>query len=182
MSLLPDSENSNSLTSRVLKYVTSVGRMIIIFTELIVITAFLSRFWLDRKNSDLSEVIRQQKAILESTRDFETEYSLLQQRLKFIKDNNTKTASLGPSLINLAESAPPEIVFDSIAVAEYSLPLKARINVNTYNEDSIVTFATNLLLNPNIQSVDIGSIEKKPKDGKYTISLNIIFKPQAKND
>jgi methyl coenzyme M reductase subunit C-like uncharacterized protein (methanogenesis marker protein 7) len=71
ISLLPDEENLNTLSARVLRYLTTIGRVIIILTELAVISAFLSRFWLDRKNADLSETIRQQKAILESTQEFE---------------------------------------------------------------------------------------------------------------
>ena len=74
ISLLPAEENLNTFSARFLKWVTSVGRVVIVFVELIVIGAFLSRFWLDRKNSDLSETLRQQKAILASTQEFEKDY------------------------------------------------------------------------------------------------------------
>ncbi|MBU4397602.1 hypothetical protein KKC08_05560 [Patescibacteria group bacterium] len=77
ISLLPKDQDNNSSTAKLIRWITTVGRVVIIFTELIVIAAFVSRFWLDRKNSDLSESIRQQKAILESTALFEVDYSTL---------------------------------------------------------------------------------------------------------
>jgi len=70
LSLLPDSSNPNSFSARFIKWVTTIGRWVMTLTELIVISAFISRFWLDRKNSDLSDLIRQKQAILESTQEF----------------------------------------------------------------------------------------------------------------
>lgn len=178
ISLLPDSENSNTFSARAIRWVTTVARYVIIFTELIVISAFISRFWLDRKNSDLSEVIRQQKAILESTKDFEVEYSLLQQRLKFIKESNTGI-SYSDKLITLANSTPNEIIFDKVTLGHYDKGLTANMSVFSYTEDSIVTFATNLILNPQISSVNISKIEKKQKENRYLIEINLVFKPEV---
>ena len=178
ISLLPDSENINNIGARAIRWVTTVGRYVIIFTELIVISAFVSRFWLDRKNADLSEVIRQQKAILESTKDFETEYSLLQQRLKFIKDSNIQT-SYSEKLTTLANSTPNEIIFDKLALSEKDNQLIANISVFSYTEESIIDFATNLILNPQISSVNISKIEKKPKENRYQIEINLVFKNET---
>jgi len=47
ISLLPDEENLDSFSARAFRWLTTVGRYVIVFTELIVICAFLSRFWLD---------------------------------------------------------------------------------------------------------------------------------------
>ncbi|MBU1129800.1 hypothetical protein KKE45_00570, partial [Patescibacteria group bacterium] len=88
ISFLPKHQDNHSFIAKLVRWVTTVGRSVIIFTELIVIAAFVSRFWLDRKNSDLSESIRQQKAILESTAPFEKDFLILQNRLKAIKKLN----------------------------------------------------------------------------------------------
>lgn len=86
ISLLPESENTRSFSARFFKWVTTTGRVTIVLTELIVISVFISRFWLDRVNSDLSEVSRQKQAILESATPFITEFTQLQQRLTYIKN------------------------------------------------------------------------------------------------
>lgn len=171
-SLLPDAQNINTPLARILRWVTSVGRVVIVFTELIVISAFLSRFWLDRKNSDLSEVIRQQKAILESTQDFEKEFVLLQKRLQTVKESYTSQAVFSPEIQTLVDSTPPDIVYHLLSLR----PAAADLDLTSYREDSIVDFITNLIVNPNIQSVEVERIEKKPKDSRYLVKISLTFK------
>jgi len=182
ISLLPDEENPNSPIARFLQWVSTAGRFTIVFTELIVISAFISRFWLDRKNSDYSDVLRQQKAILESTQAFEKEYSQLQLRLKLIKDFYSKTPEYNSKIISLTESTPQDIIFNSLTIKN-DPDLKnivADIDLISYKEESIVDFITNLTVNENIETVDVKSIEKKPKENQYTVKLFLVFKPDKK--
>jgi Tfp pilus assembly protein PilN len=177
VSLLPDAENPNSLGSRLLLWLTTVGRFIIVFTELIVISAFISRFWLDRKNSDLSETLRQQKAILESTADFEKEYSLLQQRLRVIKNFYSLRPDYSTKITSLTESTPPDILFNSL---NFDLDDKSNITANllatALNNETIQRFINNLASNPDIAVVDVKNIEKKTKENKFSINIFLVFK------
>ncbi len=176
-SLLPDSQNANTLIARVLRWITTVGRFVIVFTELIVISAFLSRFWLDRKNSDLSDVIRQQKAILESTQDFEKEFVLLQQRLQTIKELYASRYEYDHKVQTLVDSVPPDIIYNLLSLQPSSDGfINADLNLISYKEESIVDFITNLIVNPDIQSVEVQRIEKKPKDSRYLVKILLTFK------
>jgi hypothetical protein len=181
ISLLPDENNSQSFSNRFIRWLTTAGRFVIVFTELIVIMAFVSRFWLDRKNADLSETIRQQTAILQSTKDFENEYLFLQQRLEFVKKYYNQAPDYAPKIQSLIESSPPGIVYDrfSLSRSPESSLVKSDLIVFAYQESSIVDFVTNLILNPDIGNVNIKNIEKKPKDTKYTISLSLSFNPPS---
>lgn len=176
LSLLPDSQNVNSPIARALKWVTTVGRVVIVFTELIVISAFLSRFWLDRRNSDLSEVIRQQKAILESTSDFEKEYTVLQKRLKAIKDSYSSRISYHNHLKTLIDSTSSDIIYNALSfkLSEEN-KVVATLDLITYKEDTIIDFVTNLTVNPDINNVEVHRIEKKPKDTRYHVSISFTF-------
>lgn len=178
ISLLPDSENINSLSSRALHWTATVGRFIIVFTELIVIVAFLSRFWLDRKSADLSEVIRQQKAILESTSEFEKDFNVVQQKLKIIKDHYSGLPQYQQKLSTLSDSTPPDIIFDTLSITKDTKLNRIVAVATTYalKEDSIVDFLTNLTVNPDISTVDIQSIEKKARENKYLINFRLVFK------
>lgn len=179
ISLLPDENNSNLLSARIVKWAISVGRFVIVFTELIVISAFISRFWLDRKNSDLSEITRQQKAILESTKQFEDEYELLSRRLEAVKTLYNSQPDYSPSIATLVESTPGEIIYKSLTVGkqESSKNIKIDLSVYAFQESTIIDFITNLLLNPKFDSVSVGSIEKKAKDSKYIVTLSLNVKP-----
>ena len=64
INLLPQEQFAASTTGRVLAWVLSTFRMIVILTEMIVIIAFLSRFWLDIKSNDLTDEVDNQKKIV----------------------------------------------------------------------------------------------------------------------
>lgn len=176
ISLLPDEENIDSLSARVMRWLTTVGRVVIVFTELIVIGAFFSRFWLDRLNSDLSEVVRQQKAIIESTGSFESEYAQLQKRLNLVSTSYKNQPEYQNKIQTLAESTPLDINFNSLTVSqEKSGSVSANIGLYAYQESSIVNFITNLIVNPKIASVNIENIEKKAKENVYNVKLSLVF-------
>jgi len=183
ISLLPEDNNPQSFSNRFIRWLTTAGRFVIVFTELVVVLAFISRFWLDRKNADLSETIRQQTAILESTKDFENEYLALQQRLTFVKKYYQQAPDYAPKIQSLIESSPPGIVYNrfSLSRPKGSPTVQSDMIVYAYQESSIVDFVTNLILNPNVNSVNIKNIEKKPKDTKYTINLSLSFNPSTAN-
>ena len=179
LSLLPDSENPNSFSARAIKWLSTVGRWIIVLTELIVVTAFISRFWLDRKNSDLSEIIRQQQAIIESTQTFEKEFNSFQQRLKFIKNFYAISPSYDDKMSILVKSTPPDLVYKNLALKpdiNDSHKVSANANLIAFKEDSIVSFITNLMVNDQIESVTINQIEKKSQENNYSVTLSVVFK------
>jgi len=177
LSLLPDSENPNSFSGQLVKWLTTVGRWIIVITELIVVSAFVSRFWLDRKNSDLSENIRQQQAILESTQEFEKEFNSFQQRLKFIKDFYTNDPKYDQKISLLINSTPQDLIYKSLSLKlDDNKKVSANASLVAFNEDSIVKFITNLMLNPDIETVKINQIEKKSQENNYSIVFSVTFK------
>ncbi len=81
ISLLADAPFDLTLQGRIVNWLTTWGRAILVLVEVVVIGAFFSRFWLDRKNSDLSDDIRQKRAILESTLEFENDFRSLQKKI-----------------------------------------------------------------------------------------------------
>ncbi len=178
ISLLPESENVNSLSSRILKWAANAGRFIIVFTELIVVIAFISRFWLDRKNADLSEVIRQQKAIISSTREFESLFINTQKKLTDINTFYNNLPNYKDKINTIIQSAPPDVSFSSLTLKtdEKTKKIVASAVSQAFLESSIVSFLSNLTINPSISSLNVSSIEKKPRENKYTIIFDLTYK------
>jgi hypothetical protein len=178
LSLLPDSDNPNSFNARLFKWLTTVGRWVIVLTELVVVLAFISRFWLDRKNSDLSEVIRQQQAILKSTQSFENEFQSLQQRLAFIKKFYGNKPEFDQKINILVNSTPQDLIYKNLSINQNTETNKtiASASLLAFNEASIITFINNLALNNNIETVNISQIEKKAQENNYSISFSVTFK------
>ena len=182
ISLLPEAENPNSFGARFFKWLTTIGRWIIIVTELIVVVAFISRFWLDRKNSDLSETVRQQRAILDSTKYFETEYASFQERLKTIREYYSNQPGYDQQILSLIESTPNNLIYDNLSVQKNSSnEITATASLIAVDENSIVDFISNLMLNPEIRTVEISKIEKKPRENNYTVSITLVFNTPKKS-
>jgi phosphoribosylformylglycinamidine (FGAM) synthase PurS component len=178
ISLLPEAENPNSFSTRLFKWLTTVGRWVIVLTELIVVGAFLSRFWLDRKNADLSETVRQDQSILESTKDFEAEFNSLQERLKSIRNFYANEPQYNQQIDILVNSTPKDLIYNNISVTHDTKlnQIKADASLMAFKENSIISFISNLMLNPNIESVNINQIEKKDKENNYSIDISVVFK------
>jgi Tfp pilus assembly protein PilN len=81
INLLEKDEFSESPIGRLVTWATTNGRYIIIATEIVVLLAFISRFSLDRKLTDLNEEIEQKSAIIQANTQFESDFKKLQSKL-----------------------------------------------------------------------------------------------------
>jgi Tfp pilus assembly protein PilN len=82
INLLSKGDFSSTPLGQALRWVLGAGRWIITITQLIVISAFLSRFYLDRQISDLNDIITQKQAIARSFTVFEQQFLQTQSRLQ----------------------------------------------------------------------------------------------------
>jgi Tfp pilus assembly protein PilN len=92
INLLPQKGFSSSTTGRILLWILSTFRIIVIVTEIVVMGAFLSRFWLDAQNTDLSDEIKEKQVIISSFSTTEKDFKITQKRLavfsSLIEDKN----------------------------------------------------------------------------------------------
>jgi hypothetical protein len=74
------------------------------------------------------------------------------------------------------KSTPADILYQRFDIThDTGTIINGTVTITAYSEKSLVDFLTNLMLNPDIKTVDIGNIEKKIRDNKYTLTLNITF-------
>lgn len=150
INLLPQEEFEQSPVGRILHWAVTTFRTIVIVTELVVIVAFLSRFWLDAKNADLNDIVRQDQAIIASYEEFEADFRQVQQSIKTFSalTNEATLSSLLTKAINLL---PEDVKLVSIAEVTDSLQIKAA----SASERSIVQYITNLLNDPTFKTVSV---------------------------
>ena len=97
VNLLPQDPFLDSVIGKFLSWSLSIGRYLVILTEFIVITSFLSRFKLDRDLTDITESIVRQKAVIASYQEVETNFRSVQDRINFMnlqQQNNSILTSL----------------------------------------------------------------------------------------
>ena len=81
INLLGQQDLEHTPWGRIVSWATTYGRYIMITTEIVVLLAFISRFSLDRKNTDLTEEVTQKQAILEANASFEQSIRSLQANI-----------------------------------------------------------------------------------------------------
>ncbi|MBI1869435.1 hypothetical protein HYS11_00505, partial [Candidatus Gottesmanbacteria bacterium] len=109
INLLPGGKDGKRYGGKFLQWALTYGRYIIIFTELIVLIAFFSRFKFDQELSDLHEIIQQKQAVISSVAEFETEVHLLQARIAQIKTID-RNHELYPKTLHLLDDLLPDDV------------------------------------------------------------------------
>lgn len=137
---LPQEEWQKGTLGHLLKWALTVGRFIVVFTELIVILAFLSRFKFDRDLTDLNEAVSQKKAIVEAAAGFEQDFRFLQKQLETIA--SLKKNRLATSLIlqEVGALMPPDVSLANFAVEDST----ASFTATALSESGLSSFLTNL--------------------------------------
>lgn len=175
INLLPTEDLEKTPAGKFLKWALTVGRYIVIFTELIVLAAFFSRFYFDRKLSDLHEEIAQKQAIVQSASDLEKEARRIQGRLSAVKTILASDVKTETVIALLAKITPSNIVYNTVYVTNQSVTVTA----TTVSEASLATFLNNLRISKFVD-VSLDSIEKNKNKGtglNFTVSAK--FLPQS---
>lgn len=171
INLLPQKEFERSTLGRILKWAVSSFRIIVIVTEMIVMAAFLSRFWLDATNSDLNDTILQKKAIITSFTETENKFRTFQKQI----DIFTKITSLTQKseYLNLITSlTPADVILNSISDSEDSV----QIIGYSGSEQNISQFIKNLSSAGKFKDVSLNKVdssEDNPSVIVFTIRAGI---------
>jgi len=146
INLIPKEDFSATTAGRVIAWILSTFRIIVIVTEILVMLAFISRFWLDAQNTDLTEVIKQKQAVLVASSSFENQFKDTQARLKIFSEYSIGEGEI-PKLINAVSSRlPSDVVLDSISVSKEGMIISGlstnetsiqQLIVNLYEEEAI---------------------------------------------
>jgi Tfp pilus assembly protein PilN len=137
---LPQESWEKGTGGRLLKWALTVGRHVVIFTELIVILAFLSRFKFDRDLTDINEEIKQKQAIVTNSAKFEQEFRLLQSRLVRIEQQKNIQPETDLIVDAVASLLPIDVYLSDLTVANQQITL----NAVALSETGLAGLANNL--------------------------------------
>lgn len=160
INLLPQEEFAASTLGRVFTWILTSFRYMVIATELIVILAFLSRFWLDAKTTDLNDELKQKTAIVQATSNFEKDFRQSQNRLKAYA-SLTKKEKPATSLLNIISSyLPPEAYLSSISLIGSEVQIKG----SSFSERAIAQFISNLNSLEDFENVTLTQVDTSERD------------------
>jgi Tfp pilus assembly protein PilN len=172
INLLPQEGLSSSTGGQILLWLLSTFRFIVIAVELFVVAAFLSRFWLDAKNTNLSDEIQNNKSIIESFQNFEKEFKNTQQRLTIYSAYSKDKGKIIEAINSVITSKPPEVTFSTITAGENDM----KISASSVSELGIQQFLVNLKSNEKIENVNLGDISSSEGGSSLIFDIVITYK------
>lgn len=173
LNLLPKEVWEKGFLGQLLTWTLSVGRYVVVFTELIVISAFLYRFGLDRTLTDLRGSIKNKQAIITGFGDLEKSFRLAQTKL-----NTVKTVSSQPRVANtlslLSQMLPVDAVLTNVTVNQEQAVLEGRVASQT----GLATLLNQAQLKSEFSDVVLENV-KSAADKSAGIEFRLImtFKP-----
>ncbi len=140
INLLPQEEFESSTLGRIFRWLISSFRLIVIATEMVVMGAFLSRFWLDSKVSDLTESINQKKAVITSYAQVEKNFRQAQKELSIFSTVAYDKSKYIPLIQTLTSTLPDGVQITFLSIDTSTMEIRA----TSTSELGAGTFVANL--------------------------------------
>lgn len=167
VNLLGSETADSSPLGAFIEWVTTYGRYIMVTTELVVLVAFVSRFSLDRKLTDLKEEIQQKQEILEVNRSLEADIRATQERLKNARTIIERQNQVNDAITTVHTLVPSGVYLDNLTIAKD----KIQTNAVALTTESFSRFLANLNASKQLTGTEIGDISKQALTG-IVFSIN----------
>ncbi|HSX40566.1 MAG TPA: hypothetical protein VLF68_03040 [Candidatus Saccharimonadales bacterium] len=145
----------------------TVGRAIVMITEIIALVAFLYRFSLDRTLVDLHDQIKQRANVVSYLKSSEETYRSLQDRISYAKTYSTQGQKQVKVFQDILGLVPSTLIVQSITLNDTTL----KIDANALSVSGLTTFVNALRSYKGIASVSVDRIENNPSSALISISL-----------
>lgn len=161
INLLGQEDLAHTPQGRIINWALTYGRYIMIGTEIVVLLAFISRFSLDRKLTDLKEEIDQKQAILTANASLEQDIRNVQDQIAKIKIITADQAKPVNTFMLINTLLPDDTYLNSLEITSD----KFSTEVVAGTTGGFGQFLTNLQSIKQISKVEVGEIKKNPLTG-----------------
>jgi len=178
VNLIPEDAFFETIIGRTMKWAVSVGRYIVIFTELIVILSFGTRFSLDRQITDLNDSIFQKASIIRSFGNLETDIRSVQGQISEYEQLQQRK-NLADIFPGLSAITPQDVALIELTI----LPDLVTMRGTTQSQASINLLINNIQISDNFFNVRVNRIETSEEtqgEIAFEISADTEKKPVAK--
>lgn len=166
INLIP--KKRSSFAEKFFYWLLTVGRYIIIGTELVVFAVFISRFQLDTRLSDLNDKIKQEEAVVKSLEQVDANARALQIRLSEIKKLTGSQKNASDLLFRISQVVPETVSLNMLSQQGGMLTISA---VSSQSKGFSV-FVQNLRTLESLRNISITEVSKDETTGgvKFTIT------------
>ena len=157
-----------------LDWAIAIGRLLIIITETIALSAFLYRFSIDRQLIDLNDEIKKNESIVAYFKTGEDTYLHAQTKLSISKTQMAATAntvSMFQTMMQLSRGH--AIKFNNFSVTDNFMQLA----VQASSTQALSDFLETLKINKRIDSINIDKVENRTSSAVIIVTLSVTLKP-----
>jgi Tfp pilus assembly protein PilN len=178
INLLSKNELEVTPIGRVLKWALSFGKYIVIFTQIVVIAAFIYRFKLDPDLDTVNDTIAQQQQVIISYQDLEQQARILHGQLEVLRTLTDKYLKLGLALETVNRNTPLEVEVKSMAVSTNGITLEGK----SLTEIGLATLVAKLQEETIIKDVVVNTISTGgAKDPTLSFIVSAVTQMPEKN-
>lgn len=172
VNLLPKDSFESSLFGQVLEWALAFGKWTVILTQLVVVSAFLLRFGLDRKLNNILREIDDNVATINSYAQLERDFTVAQRRVNYIKPLIEEQGNVLAVFGKLGEITPIDVWYDDIAFNNNAVTVNAHASsIRGFN--SLLVAAQR---EPLFKRITIGSMQSSAStESLLTFSLSLDY-------
>jgi len=166
-------DQKNDIVERVINWSLSIGRVLVIATELVALVAFLWRFGLDQQLIDLHTQIKQKQVIVAAFKKQEDEYRNLQDRLAIASNFSTLANQNLNDFKAILDIATKYATFNKISTSNNKISME----INIPSVISLSNLVNEVKSYTSTQNISIDKIETKTSSGIIIVGISVYLKP-----
>lgn len=170
INLLKAQDKPEKIHLQLVKWLLSMGRYIIIFVELIVLSAFIARFKFDADLANYKEQIDQQVPYIESLKTDEQLIRQAQKQLATIKDLKQTRKDYAAVFKKIADQTPQKIILSNINIENDKGKLQFKITGHATNNNELGTMIRGFKEDGAFNNINIANIGLDNGVIKFTIT------------
>jgi hypothetical protein len=173
INLLPDS--GDSFLTQFFNWALTIGRLLIILTEMVALGTFIYRFGLDMQIVDLHDKIKAESFIVANFKDAEATFRDIQERLATVKRYTSVGATTTSTFTDIAKMGEGKVTFKDLTITTNN----AKIEVAAPSASSLTQFVDLLKNYPAVSSVSIDKVENNTTSAQIIVNISATLKQQA---
>ena len=173
INLLP--QKGDSFLTQFLNWTLSIGRLLIILTEIVAMATFLYRFTLDMQIVDLNDKIKGESFIVENFESGESNFRDLQDRLTDIKRYDSIGSNTTNTFSDITKMGQGQVTFKNLTVDTDS----AKIEAQAPTSAALSSFVAALRNYAGITAVSVDKVENDTSTSMVGVSITAKLKPAA---
>jgi len=149
------------LVDILINWMLTAGRLIVIITEVIAVSAFIYRFSLDERLISLHDSIKDKEKIILDLKSDESKYRNLQSRLSLASTFSTKASNTNQTIVDITKLIPDQTTINSFMMSNDQVSMA----LDLVSVSSLGSLIDSLNGYHGIKSISVDNVTNKPSGG-----------------